>query len=157
LFDFLVLALYFAVTLRMVGSSKAGLDTKALVEGSHETGSKLRTLIREDLLQDSMEAEYIGVMDVGGTFGCKVRLAGHEVALIRVVIDVYADGIEAVRSGKLGDEVDTDVFPGRSWCFMRLERGVWMLCGLVALALVASEDILLHRCTHLGPPVMTRD
>jgi hypothetical protein len=102
LFDFLVLALYFAVTLRMVGSSKAGLDTKALVEGSHETGSELRTPIREDL-RDSMEAEYIGVMDVGGTFGCKVRLAGHEVALIRVVVDVYTDGIKSVRPGKLGD------------------------------------------------------
>jgi hypothetical protein len=31
------------------------------------------------------------------------------------------------------------------------------LCRLVALALVASEDILLHRCTHLGPPVVTQD
>jgi membrane protein required for beta-lactamase induction len=41
LFDFLVLAFYFAVTLWMVGSSKTGLDTKALVEGSHKTGSKL--------------------------------------------------------------------------------------------------------------------
>jgi hypothetical protein len=122
LFDFLVLALYFAVTLRMVGSSKAGLDTKALVEGSHETGSELRAPIREDLLRDSMEAEYIGVMDVGGTFGCKVRLAGHEVALIRIVVDVNADGIEAVRSRKLGDKVDTNMFPGRSWCFVRLER-----------------------------------
>jgi hypothetical protein len=157
LFDFLVLVLYFAVTLRMVGSSKAGLDTKALVEGSHETGSKLRAPIREDLLRDSVEAEYVGVMDVGGTFGRKVRLAGHEVALIRIVVDVYVDRVESVRSGKLGDEVDTDVFPGRSWHFVRLESGVRMLCGLVALALVASEDVLLHRCTHLGPPVMMRD
>jgi hypothetical protein len=45
LFDFLVLALYFAIILRMVGSSKAGLDTKALVEGSHKTGSELRAPI----------------------------------------------------------------------------------------------------------------
>jgi hypothetical protein len=103
LFDFLVLALYFAVTLRMVGSSKAGLDTKALVEGSHETGSKLRALIGEDLLWDSVKAEYVGVVDVSSTLGCKVRLAGHKVALIRVVVDVYTDGIESVRSGKLGD------------------------------------------------------
>jgi hypothetical protein len=103
LFNFLVLALYFAVTLRMVSSSKAGLDTKALVEGSHETDSKLRAPIGEALLRDPMKAEYIGVVDVSGTFGCKVRLAGHEVALIRVVVDVYADRIESVRSGKLGD------------------------------------------------------
>jgi hypothetical protein len=144
LFDFLVLALYFAVTLRMVGSSKTGLDTKVLIEGSHETSGEMRAPIGEDLLRDSVEAEYIGVMDVGGTFGYKVRLAGHEVALIRVMVNVYADGIESVRSGKLDDKVDTDMFPGRSWCFVRLERGVRMLCGLVALALVASEDILLH-------------
>jgi hypothetical protein len=96
LFNFLVLALYFAVTLRMVGSSKAGLDTKALIEGSHETGSELQAPIGEDLLWDSVEAEYVGVVDVGGTFGCKVRLAGHEVTLIRIVIDVNTDRIEAV-------------------------------------------------------------
>jgi hypothetical protein len=83
-------------------------------------------------------------MDVGGTFGCKVRLAGHKVALIRVVVDVYADGIESVRSGKLGDKVDTDVFPGRSWRSVRLECSVRMLCGLIALALVTSEDVFLH-------------
>jgi hypothetical protein len=157
LFDFLVLAFYFAVTLRMVGSSKAGLDTKALVEGSHETGSKLRASIGEDLLRDSVEAEYVRVVDVSGTFGCKVRLAGYEVALIQVMVDVYTDGIESVRSGKLGDKVDTDMFPGRSWRFVRLECRVRMLCGLVALALVISEDVLLHQCTHLGPPVVTRD
>jgi hypothetical protein len=103
LFDFLVLTLYFAVTLRMVGSSKAGLDTKALVEGSHETGSELRAPIWEDLLRDSVEAEYIRVVDVSGTLGCKVRLARHEVALIRVVVDVYTDGIESVWSRELGD------------------------------------------------------
>jgi hypothetical protein len=66
----------------MVGSSKASFDTKALVEGSHEMGSKLRALIEEDLLRDSMEAEYVGVVDVSGTLGCKVRLAGHKVALV---------------------------------------------------------------------------
>jgi hypothetical protein len=50
-----------------------------------------------------VEAEYIRVVDVNGTLGCKTRLAGHEVTLIQIVIDVDIDGIEAVRSGKLGD------------------------------------------------------
>jgi hypothetical protein len=119
-------------------------NTKALVEGSHKMGSKLRALIREDLLWDSVEAEYIGVVDVSGTFGCKVRLAEHEVALIRVVVNIYADGIEAIQFRKLGDKVNTDVFPGRSWHFVRLECSVQMLCRLVALALVTSKNVLLH-------------
>jgi membrane protein required for beta-lactamase induction len=72
LFDFLVLALYFAVTLWIVGSSKAGLDTKAFVEGSHEMGSKLWAPIGEDLLWNSMKAEYVGIVNVGDTFSCKV-------------------------------------------------------------------------------------
>jgi hypothetical protein len=67
LFNFLVLAFHFAVTLKMVGSSETGLNTKILVEGSHETGSELRAMIGEDLLWDSMKAKYIGVMDVSGT------------------------------------------------------------------------------------------
>jgi hypothetical protein len=50
LFNFLVLAFHFAVTLRMVGSSETGLDTKVLVEGSYEMGSKLQAAIGEDLL-----------------------------------------------------------------------------------------------------------
>jgi hypothetical protein len=103
LFNFLVLAFYFAVTLRMVGSSETGLDTKTLVEGSHKTSSKLQASIREDLLWDSVKVEYVGVVDVCGTLGCKIGLAGHEVALIRIVVDVYTDRIEAVRSGKLGN------------------------------------------------------
>jgi hypothetical protein len=103
LFDFLVLALYFAITLRMVGSSEAGLDTKVLVESSHKTSSKLRAAIGEDLLRDPMKAEYVGVVDVSGTLGRKVRLAGHEVALIQVVVNVDTDRIKAIRSEKLSD------------------------------------------------------
>jgi hypothetical protein len=82
LFNFLVLMLYFAITLWMVGSSKAGFDTKAFIESSHETGSKLWTPIQEDFFWDSMKSEYIGIVDISGTLGCKVRLAGYKVALI---------------------------------------------------------------------------
>jgi hypothetical protein len=103
LFDFLVLALYFAVTLRMVDSSEGVFNTKTLVESSHKMGSKLRATIREDLLWNPMKAEYVGVVDVSGTLGRKVGLAGHEVALIQVVVDVYADGIESVRSRELSN------------------------------------------------------
>jgi hypothetical protein len=82
LFNFLILVFNFTVTLWMVGSSEAGFDTKALVEGSHKTGCKLRAPIGEYLLWDSVKAEYVGVMDVGGTLGRKIRLAGHKVTLI---------------------------------------------------------------------------
>jgi hypothetical protein len=82
LFNFLVLVFYFAVTLRIVGSSEISLNTKALVESSYEMGSELWAAIGEDLLWDSIKVEYIGVIDVSGTLGCKVRLARHEVALI---------------------------------------------------------------------------
>jgi hypothetical protein len=87
----------------MVGSSEASFNNKALIEGSHEMGSKLRATIGEDFPWNSVEVEHIGVVDVSGTLSCKVRLAGHEVALIWVVVDIYADGIKAVRSGKLCD------------------------------------------------------
>jgi hypothetical protein len=88
--------LYFAVTLRMVGSSKTGLNTKMLVKSSYKMGGKLRATIGEDLLRDSMKMEYVGVVDISGTFGCKVRLAGYKVALIRIVVDVDADRVEAI-------------------------------------------------------------
>jgi hypothetical protein len=103
LFDFLVLVFYFAIILRMVDSSETGLNTKALVKGSHEIGSKLQATIREDLLWNSMKAEHIGVIDISGTFSYKIRLAGHKVALIQVVINVDANGIEAIQSRKLSD------------------------------------------------------
>jgi hypothetical protein len=82
LFNFLVLVFHFAVTLRMVGSSEADLNTKALIESSYETSSELWAATGEDLLWNSMKMEYVRVVNVSGTLGCKVRLAGHKVALI---------------------------------------------------------------------------
>jgi hypothetical protein len=79
-----------------IGCNRNSINSKALVEGSHETSSKLLAAIREDLLQDSVKAEYVGVVDVRGIFGSKVRLTGHEVALIQIVVDINADGVKAV-------------------------------------------------------------
>jgi hypothetical protein len=50
LLNFLVLALNFAITFRMVGSSEAGFNTKTFIESMHELGHKLGTAIREDFL-----------------------------------------------------------------------------------------------------------
>jgi hypothetical protein len=92
----LVLAFHFAVNLRMVGSSEAGFNTKVLVKGSYETGSKLQATIREDLLQNSVKAKYIRVVDISSALSCKVRFIKHEVALIQIVVDVNADRIETI-------------------------------------------------------------
>jgi hypothetical protein len=147
LFNFLVLALYFAVTLWIVGSNKASLDTKALVECSHETSSKLQAAIGEDLLRNPMKAEYIRVVDVSGNFGCEVRLAGHEVALIQVVVDVNTDGVEAIQSRELGDKVDINVFLGRSECLF--EAGVWcsnvvQVCNVGTFCIQGCISSLMH-------------
>lgn len=106
----------------MVGSGEAGLNIKTLVEGSHETSGELRAAIREDLLRDSVEveAEYIGVVEVSSTFSGECRFARDEVSLIRVVVDIDADGIEALRSGELGDKIDSDVIPGSG------RRSLWL-------------------------------
>lgn len=80
----------------MVGSGKAGLDTKVLVEGSHKMGGKLRAAIREDLLRNSVEVEYVGVIEVSSIFSHECRLALDKVSLIQVVININVDGIEAL-------------------------------------------------------------
>lgn len=104
----------------MVGSGKTGFDTKALVEGSHETGGELRAAVREDPLRDSVEAEYVGVVEVSSTFSRKYRIGRDEVSLIQVVINIDADRIEALRSGELGDGIDSNVIPGSGW------RSLWL-------------------------------
>jgi hypothetical protein len=50
LFYFLVLALDFTISFRVVASSETSFNTKMLIESSHELGCKLQTAIREDFL-----------------------------------------------------------------------------------------------------------
>jgi hypothetical protein len=66
---FLVLALNFAISFRMIGSSEASLDTKTFVESVHELDRKLKTAIREDFLRDSVKTEDIPVVKIGSSFG----------------------------------------------------------------------------------------
>jgi hypothetical protein len=65
---FLILALHFAISFRMIGSSEAGLNTKTFIESTHKTGRKLRAAIGEDFLWDSVEAEDIPVVKIGSAF-----------------------------------------------------------------------------------------
>jgi hypothetical protein len=65
---FLVLALDFAVSFRMIGSSEASLDTKMFVESAYESGRKLGATIGEDFLRDSVKVEDIPIMKIGSTF-----------------------------------------------------------------------------------------
>jgi hypothetical protein len=64
---FLVFALNFAVSFRMIGSSEASLNTKTFIESTHKLSRKLRTAIREDFLRDSVKAEDIPVVKIGST------------------------------------------------------------------------------------------
>jgi hypothetical protein len=64
LFYFLVLALNFAISFRMVGSSEASFDTKMLVESTYKLGHKLWTAIREDFFWNSVKIENIPVVKV---------------------------------------------------------------------------------------------
>jgi hypothetical protein len=70
LFNFLVLMLNFAIFFKVVGSNEASFDTKTFIESLHELGCKLWTVIGEDFLQDSMEAENVPIVKIGSTFGC---------------------------------------------------------------------------------------
>jgi hypothetical protein len=62
---FLILALNFAVTFKVIGPSEAGFDAKMLVESTHKMGRKLGTVIREDFLRDSVKAEDIPIVKIG--------------------------------------------------------------------------------------------
>jgi hypothetical protein len=93
---FLVLALDFAISFEMIGSSEAGFNTKTLIESMHESGCKLRTTIGEDFLWDSVKTEDIPVVKIGRALSCEVGLTQDEVSLIGVVIHVDGNGVKVV-------------------------------------------------------------
>jgi hypothetical protein len=70
LLNFLILALDFAITLGVISSSEASLDTKLFVECIYELGRELGTTIGENFLWNSVKAEDILVVKIGSTFGC---------------------------------------------------------------------------------------
>jgi hypothetical protein len=69
LFYFLVLALNFAISFRVIGGSEASFNTKTLIESTHKLGHKLWTAIGEDFLQDSVKIEDIPIVKIGSAFG----------------------------------------------------------------------------------------
>lgn len=73
------------------------------------------------------------------------------------MIDIDADGIKALKSGKLSDEINSDMILGSGWHSLWLQSSIWVLCRLVALALVATEYILLYRSCQFGLPVVSQD
>ena len=77
LFNFLVLAFYFAVSFRVEGSGKTGLNTESFVESAYEASRKLRASIRENFLWETVKTEHIPVVDICSAFGCQIGLAGH--------------------------------------------------------------------------------
>jgi hypothetical protein len=67
---FLVFALNFTVSFRMIDSSEASVDTKTLVESAHESGCKLRIAIGEYFLWDFIKVKDIPVVKIGSALGC---------------------------------------------------------------------------------------
>jgi hypothetical protein len=70
LFYFLVFALYFAISFRIIGSSEASFDTKMFVESAHKSGRKLRAAVGEDFLRDSVKTEDVPIVKIGSILGC---------------------------------------------------------------------------------------
>jgi hypothetical protein len=70
LFYLLVFVLNFAVTFRVLSSSKAKFNAKAFVKSTHKLGCKLWTAIREDFFWDSMKIEDILVVKIDSTLSC---------------------------------------------------------------------------------------
>ena len=121
LFDISVFALDFAIALRVIGSSQTSFDTETLVERAHKPGGKLWAAVREYFLRDAVKLEDVLVVEFGSAFSGQIGLAGDEVCLIGVVVNVDADRVEAVGRGKLCDKINANMFPGSSRDFLRFE------------------------------------
>ena len=104
-----------------------------------------------------MKLEDVLVVEFGSAFSGQIGLAGDEVYLIRVVVDVDADRIETVGERKLHDYIHADMFPGPGGDFVQLEDSTRILCRFVALAGFAAEHILFDKDAHLRPPVQARN
>ena len=69
LFDFLIYAFCFTIALWVVSSGETCFNAEVLIQGSHETCSKLRATIGVNLSWDAVESENVFIMKVSGTFG----------------------------------------------------------------------------------------
>ena len=68
------------------------------------------------------------------------------------VVGEDSDGIEPVGCGQLGDEVDADEFPRCVGYGERLRGGLGVQVVFSFGADFASLDVLLDKCSGLGPP-----
>jgi hypothetical protein len=66
---FLILALHFAISFRMIGSSEASLNTKTFIESTHKSGRKLGAAIREYFLWNPVKVEDIPIVKVSSALG----------------------------------------------------------------------------------------
>jgi hypothetical protein len=153
---FLVLALDFAISFWVISSNEAGFYTKTFIECMHKLGHKLGAVIGEDFFRNSVKMEDIPIMKIGSALGCQVGLARDKVSLIKVVIHVDHNGVKVVRGGQLRNKIDANMLPRSSRDFLRLQDSFGVLCRLIALALLTTQDIFVYKQGHLRPPVETR-
>ena len=125
-FDVLILALNFAVALGVIGGGESSFNTKTFVQGTHKSSGELRASVRDDLARHTMQSEDVAIVDVSDTFSRELRCTRHQVSLIREVIDIDSDGVIATRGWELGDEINSNDFPGLSRDFLGLKVCVWV-------------------------------
>ena len=69
LFNFLIHTFGFTIALWVVSRSETCFNAEVLIQGSHETCSKLQAAIRVCLSRNAVESEYVFVVEVSYTFG----------------------------------------------------------------------------------------
>ena len=125
-FDVLVFALNFAVALGVVGGGESCFDAETFVQCTHEPSGELRASVGDDLARYAVQSENVAIMDISDTFSRELRCTGHQMSLVREVIDVDSDRVLATRSGELCDEINSNDFPWLSRDFLGLKVRVWM-------------------------------
>ena len=96
LFDFLIHLFSLTIALRVVSCSETHFNAEVLIQGSHKMCCKLQAAIRIYLLWDTMESEYIFVVEVSNTFSRDVVMGECEMGLTREVVDIGANRVMAV-------------------------------------------------------------
>ena len=77
--------------------------------------------VGDDLVQDSMEAEDLAIMDISDALRVDVKCGREHVDLLAIMVNVHYDGIILTDTGESHNQVDAYRFPGAFRDIVRLE------------------------------------